>query len=87
MPDPFHPHKPNDTIMQNILLSLGLVASAAVGALASSPEFKIEVTQPVKCDRKTKNGDGIQVHYRGTFAGTDKQFDSSMSLPHSCISG
>ena len=64
--------------MQNVLFSLGLVASAAVGALASSAaELKIEVTQAVECDRKTKSGDGIQVHYKGTFADTGKQFDSS----------
>ncbi len=64
--------------MYSLLLSLSLMASAAVGVLAAdSPEFKIDVTQEVVCDRKTKSGDGIQVHYRGTLADNGNQFDSS----------
>ncbi|EMR72504.1 putative peptidylprolyl isomerase protein [Eutypa lata UCREL1] len=60
------------------LLSLTLVASAALGALAADPaELKIDVTQEVECDRKTKSGDGIKVHYKGTFADTGNKFDSS----------
>ncbi|KAK7746093.1 Peptidyl-prolyl cis-trans isomerase fpr2 [Diatrype stigma] len=60
------------------LLSLSLVASAALGALAAdSAELKIDVTQEVECDRRTKSGDGVQVHYKGTFADSGKKFDSS----------
>ncbi|KAI8958064.1 hypothetical protein F5Y11DRAFT_337504 [Daldinia sp. FL1419] len=60
------------------LFSLSLVASVAVGALASSsPELKIDVTLPVECDRKTEKGDNIQVHYRGTLADNGKKFDAS----------
>lgn len=61
--------------MHRLLLTLSLVASAAVGALAG--ELKIDVTQEVECDRKTKKGDTIEVHYRGTLASDGKQFDAS----------
>ncbi|KAI1819106.1 hypothetical protein F4861DRAFT_528236 [Xylaria intraflava] len=57
------------------LCSLSLLASAAVGALAA--DLKIDVTLPVECERKTKDGDTIMVHYRGTLADTGAQFDSS----------
>ncbi|KAI0006311.1 hypothetical protein F4779DRAFT_620743 [Xylariaceae sp. FL0662B] len=66
--------------MQRLLLSLSLVASAAVGALAStssSSGLKIDVTLPVECDRKTQKGDSIQVHYRGTLAANGNKFDAS----------
>ncbi|KAI1653112.1 hypothetical protein F4813DRAFT_375849 [Daldinia decipiens] len=60
------------------LFSLSLVASVAVGALASSSsDLKIDVTLPVECDRKTAKGDNIQVHYRGTLASNGKKFDAS----------
>ncbi|KAI1761149.1 hypothetical protein GGR53DRAFT_469592 [Hypoxylon sp. FL1150] len=64
--------------MQRILLSLSLVASVAVSALASSPsDLKIDVTLPVECDRKTSKGDTIQVHYKGTLAANGNKFDAS----------
>ncbi|KAK8072776.1 hypothetical protein PG996_006124 [Apiospora saccharicola] len=49
--------------MKNLILPLSLVASAAVGAMAA--ELKIEVTQAVDCDRKTKKGDAVEMHYKG----------------------
>ncbi|RYP85787.1 hypothetical protein DL769_000895 [Monosporascus sp. CRB-8-3] len=61
--------------MRNFFLPLTLVASVAVGAVAA--DLKIEVTQEVECDRKTKNGDGIKVHYRGTLAENGNKFDAS----------
>ncbi|KAI0396447.1 FKBP-type peptidyl-prolyl cis-trans isomerase [Xylariaceae sp. FL0594] len=61
--------------MYSLLCSLTLLASAAVGALAS--DLKIDVTLPVECDRKTQKGDSIEVHYRGTLASNGKQFDAS----------
>ncbi|XXH02980.1 hypothetical protein Hte_009370 [Hypoxylon texense] len=64
--------------MQRVLLSLSLVASMALGALASSPsDLKIDVTLPVECDRKTQKGDTIQVHYKGTLASNGNKFDAS----------
>jgi hypothetical protein len=64
--------------MQRILLSLSLLASAAVGALASE-ELKIDVTLPVECERKTQKGDTINVHYRGTLQSNGQKFDASES--------
>ncbi|KAI8950638.1 hypothetical protein F4801DRAFT_579316 [Xylaria longipes] len=61
--------------MYRLLCSLTLLASAAVGALAS--DLKIDVTLPVECDRKTKKGDSIEVHYRGTLASNGNKFDAS----------
>jgi len=57
-------------------LILSLVASVAIGTVAAE-ELKIEVTLPVECDRKSKTGDNIQVHYRGTLAADGSQFDAS----------
>ncbi len=62
--------------MQRILLSLSLLASAAVGVLASD-DLKIEVTLPVECERKTHKGDSINVHYRGTLQSNGEKFDAS----------
>ncbi|KAI0466202.1 hypothetical protein F4859DRAFT_498643 [Xylaria cf. heliscus] len=61
--------------MHRLLCSLTLLASAAIGALAS--DLKIDVTLPVECDRKTKKGDSIEVHYRGTLAANGNKFDAS----------
>lgn len=63
--------------MKNLILPLSLVASAAVGAMAA--ELKIEVTQAVDCDRKTKKGDAVEMHYKGTLAANGNKFDASMS--------
>ncbi|KAL2024848.1 hypothetical protein VTK56DRAFT_5669 [Thermocarpiscus australiensis] len=62
--------------MQHILLSLSLLASAAVGALASD-ELKIDVTLPVECERKAQKGDQIYVHYRGMLQSNGEKFDAS----------
>lgn len=61
--------------MYRLLYSLTLLASAAVGVLAS--DVKIDVTLPVECDRKTQQGDSIEVHYRGTLAANGNKFDAS----------
>lgn len=65
--------------MQGLLLSLGLLASSAVGFAAAAEELKIDVTQEVECDRKTVNGDKISVHYRGSLQADGKEFDASTS--------
>ncbi|KAI0536072.1 hypothetical protein GGR58DRAFT_476516 [Xylaria digitata] len=61
--------------MYCFLCSLTLLASAAIGVLAS--DLKVDVTLPVECDRKTQKGDSIEVHYRGTLASNGNKFDAS----------
>ncbi|TDZ17824.1 FK506-binding protein 2 [Colletotrichum orbiculare MAFF 240422] len=62
--------------MQGLLLSLGLMASSAIGFVAAA-DLKIDVTQAVECERKTKNGDKVNMHYRGTLQSTGAKFDAS----------
>lgn len=64
--------------MKSFILPLSLIASAAVGVLAA--DLKIEVTQEVECDRKTKKGDQVEAHYKGTLASDGSKFDASTSL-------
>lgn len=61
--------------MQGVLLTLSLLASAAVGVLAA--DLQIDVTLPVECERRTQKGDKIQVHYRGTLQSNGQKFDAS----------
>jgi len=63
--------------MKGLLLSLSLLASAAVGSVAAAEELGIDITQAVECDRKTKSGDKISVHYRGTLQSDGTKFDAS----------
>ncbi|KAH0536981.1 hypothetical protein FGG08_006183 [Glutinoglossum americanum] len=61
--------------LSSLLLAL---ASAMPFALASdTEELKIEVTRSVECTRKTKAGDTVEVHYRGTLASDGSEFDAS----------
>lgn len=46
-------------------------------SLACAAELGIETTHAVDCTRKTQNGDGVQMHYRGTLQADGKEFDSS----------
>lgn len=68
--------------MQRILVTLSLLASAAVGVLAAD-ELKIDVTLPVECDRKTQVGDKVEMHYHGTLE-DGKKFDASRSIVSPC---
>ncbi len=63
--------------MRSILVSLTLLASAAIGFVAAEDSLKIDVTLPVRCDRKSKSGDKIDVHYKGTLASNGNKFDAS----------
>lgn len=64
--------------MRFIAVSVAALASVATTVLAAEGEqVKIDVTHAVECERKTKAGDKISVHYRGTLADGGKQFDAS----------
>ncbi|KAM5342848.1 hypothetical protein ACJ41O_013814 [Fusarium nematophilum] len=57
-------------------LLLSVLASAAVGVVAEA-KLGVDVTLPVKCERKTQKGDRVQMHYRGTLQADGSQFDAS----------
>ncbi|KAF2641738.1 hypothetical protein P280DRAFT_448945 [Massarina eburnea CBS 473.64] len=57
-----------------ILLAL---ATAAVGDIINNEFLKTEVTNAVECTRKTKAGDKVDVHYRGTLEKDGSEFDAS----------
>jgi len=56
-------------------LTLAALAAAATSVLAA--EVKVDVTRAVECDRKTKKGDKISVHYKGTLQADGSEFDQS----------
>ncbi|KAI5297602.1 Peptidyl-prolyl cis-trans isomerase fpr2 [Ascosphaera atra] len=63
------------------LLGLSLFSLLATPIAATEKTtndgLKIDVTKAVTCDRPTRNGDTVSVHYSGKLAKNDKQFDSS----------
>jgi FK506-binding protein 2 len=65
--------------MRFLAASIAILASAATTVLAA--DVKVEVTRAVECERKSKKGDNISVHYRGNLQAEDgsvgKQFDAS----------
>jgi FK506-binding protein 2 len=64
--------------MRFITLSIAVLASVASTAIAQEEEqLKIDVTRAVECDHKSKSGDKIDVHYRGTLAADGSEFDAS----------
>ena len=64
-----------------ILLSLLALTLTLIPLAASVPPgLEIDYQTPdITCERKTKKGDKIDVHYRGTLQSTGKEFDSSHS--------
>lgn len=57
-----------------------LAAAVSFSHLASATGLEIDYLTPaIECSRKTKKGDNIEVHYRGTLQETGKEFDSSYS--------
>lgn len=58
--------------MRFLALSVAALATAVIAA-----DVKVEVTRAVECERKSKKGDKISVHYRGTLLDGGKQFDAS----------
>ncbi|KAF4507559.1 hypothetical protein G6O67_004047 [Ophiocordyceps sinensis] len=59
--------------------ALVVALASACGSLvaAATEELKIDVTLPVDCDRKTKEGDKVSMHYKGTLQKTGEKFDAS----------
>jgi FK506-binding protein 2 len=58
------------------LVSL-LLFLPALFNLVTSAGLEIEITSPVECTRKTKKGDNVDMHYRGTLASDGSEFDAS----------
>ncbi|KAL9095859.1 MAG: hypothetical protein Q9165_001856 [Trypethelium subeluteriae] len=54
----------------------GVFALLAFTSALDKP-LDIQVTTPVECERKTKTGDKVEVHYRGTLAADGTEFDAS----------
>jgi FKBP-type peptidyl-prolyl cis-trans isomerase len=50
---------------------------ALLPSLALAQDLGIDVTRPVDCVRKTKNGDRLSMNYKGTLQKEGTKFDSS----------
>ncbi|KAK3674952.1 Peptidyl-prolyl cis-trans isomerase fpr2 [Recurvomyces mirabilis] len=53
------------------------LALLLAGASALDKPLNIEVTHKVECERQTKRGDKVDVHYRGTLESDGSEFDAS----------
>ena len=54
-----------------------LLALIVLISFVSADGLEIEVTEKVECNRKTKKGDTVDMHYRGTLASNGNEFDAS----------
>ena len=64
--------------LNNMRSFLSLVlALVALISVVSAAGLEIEVTKKVDCNRKTKKGDNVDMHYRGTLASNGNEFDAS----------
>ncbi|KAF2209703.1 hypothetical protein CERZMDRAFT_107011 [Cercospora zeae-maydis SCOH1-5] len=54
-----------------------LAAAFALGVSALDKPLDIETTLSNKCTTKTKVGDKVEMHYRGTLASDGSEFDAS----------
>lgn len=59
--------------MRFTLFSIAALATAVLAA----DSVTIDITEAVKCERKTQKGDKISVHYKGTLASDGSKFDAS----------
>ncbi|CAI9627428.1 unnamed protein product [Alternaria burnsii] len=59
-----------------ITVFLAALATAAVADIVNNEHLKTEVLTEAKCTRKTKVGDKVNVHYRGTLL-DGSEFDAS----------
>ncbi|KAI4653877.1 Peptidyl-prolyl cis-trans isomerase fpr2 [Alternaria ventricosa] len=58
-------------------MKLTLILALATAALAGEIHLKTEVLTEANCVRKTKTGDKVNVHYRGTLESDGSEFDAS----------
>ncbi|CAN9172439.1 unnamed protein product [Alternaria alternata] len=59
-----------------VTVLLAALATAAVADIVNNEHLKTEVLTEAKCTRKTKVGDKVNVHYRGTLL-DGSEFDAS----------
>lgn len=59
------------------ILSIAALTAATGIVAAHGDGVIVQIDRAVECERKTKVGDKISVHYRGTLHGTGKEFDAS----------
>ncbi|CAI6336197.1 unnamed protein product [Periconia digitata] len=63
--------------MKLTILPLLATLSLATAEIINNEYLKTEVTTPATCTRKTKAGDKVDVHYRGTLEKDGSEFDAS----------
>lgn len=63
--------------LSSLLLTTLFLHLSFTMAASSGPEIEILTPPPADCGRKTRLGDTISVHYRGTLASDGTQFDAS----------
>ncbi|KAL4938461.1 hypothetical protein BDV06DRAFT_200919 [Aspergillus oleicola] len=57
--------------------TLTALLTLALTSLTSAADLGIEITHSVECNRKTAEGDTVQMHYRGTLQADGSEFDAS----------
>nr|POE72705.1 fk506-binding protein 2 [Quercus suber] len=62
--------------MRTTIVTTALALFLASAAALEKP-LDIQTTHSVSCDRKSKSGDKIEAHYRGTLASDGTEFDAS----------
>ena len=64
--------------MRSLLFTLALAALSFLPFIsASGLEIDVTYAVPNGCTRKTKKGDNVDMHYRGTLASDGTEFDAS----------
>ncbi|THX44732.1 hypothetical protein D6D10_00091 [Aureobasidium pullulans] len=70
-------HNSAKTTKMKFATLTGALALFATAVSALDKPLNIQVDKAVECSRKTKAGDKIEVHYRGTLEDGGKEFDAS----------
>ncbi|PVH96613.1 hypothetical protein DM02DRAFT_598882 [Periconia macrospinosa] len=63
--------------MKLLLTLLPLLATLTTADIINNENLKTEVTHAETCTRKTRPGDKVDVHYRGTLEKDGSEFDAS----------